>query len=448
PVGPPANTSTTGLTTALALDRSKRNTVVVRAIAGTWAGKPAAAVDLFEAALYLSTNPAQAPHLGPANAMNLAAYDIELYLPNLFSSPPADLPDTVAFKMRASDRAPYAYILTMPKTVASGQSVWDFNADPVRSGPDSVRDRYGKLVSALVDRGVTAAGLQALRMAVGRAMPQTFAETLLYGGGLDLADGVVNLQPGTVLQVAYEAYQYLGTASPYASYLNGYVGATVTTYETGSVVDANGRWLVGFDAFLAQIAQAMNIEAPVKAQGKQAGAGGITDAFFLNFRQPFVRIVYPSDFPGSGSSGTPFPSYNLALLAAPTLALLDAATADLRAHRDQIDTAAVLYFRGRAMLTPCVRVTVNDETRVVPLGTTVGNLLESIGQRPPVLGLSFAGIRFIRMAGTANTTGTARYAFGDDFPVRFDWDTNVAYSAAVDWLNLPVLAGDRLWTQG
>ncbi len=441
-VAPVLTTSSTAISLPLALDRSKTNTVRVQAVAGPWLGKPAAPAALFEAGFYLSTASDQAPHLLPATAMAIAPFDLNLYLPDIFVSSPTDLPDTGAFKMQSGDGNPFAYILTVPKTVTGG-GAWDFSADPVRA---PVRSAYDGLISGLAQRGATAAGLQLVRAALGQAMPQTFAETLLYGAGADIAAGIVDIRPGMVLRVEYEAYQYLGAASPYATYLNGYVGSSGATYETGSAFDANGRWLIGFDAFLAKMVQYMNVSAPVKVQGKQAGDGGIVDTFFANFRQPFLRIVYPAAFLGAGETGTPFPSYNIALLAAATLDQLNSATADLRVHRDQIDTAAVLYLRGRAMLSPCIRVWVNDESRVVPVGTTVGNLLEALGQRPPVLGLALSGLRFERATGPAITASSTALAVGAGVPVRFDWDKNIAYSPSVDWLTLPLLAGDRLWS--
>jgi hypothetical protein len=248
--------------------------------------------------------------------------------------------------------------------------------------------------------------------------------------------------------VEYEAYQYQGTANPAAKYLNGFVGANVSTYDVVSTTDATGRWLIGLDAFLAQACNYMSVPKPDATAGQSQGGGGVADTFFAAFRQPFCRIVYPAQFFGQGESGSPYVSYNIALVAAGTASALQTATTNLRNHSIDLGAAVALYLRGRPVVTVGCRIWVNGVAWFAPLGTSVGNILESLGRRPPLAALPLTGLRLQRSAGAVVTDAsvvTSGVPIATDNLVAFEWNPAASGSVSAAWLDLPVLPGDRLW---
>src|SRR6185437_14897813 len=87
----------------------------------------------------------------------------------------------------------------------------------------------------------------------------------------------------------------------------------------------------------------------------------------------------------------------------------------------------VAYFRGRAVLRACIRVEVDGAGHVVPVGTTVGNLLDRVARRPPPAPLALRGVRLYRAPAPVLLPGPA--VLGSDLGydaaamsrVRLDW---------------------------
>jgi hypothetical protein len=423
-------------------------TVVVEPKTGPWDGKPAASAALFQTGLYLSAAANASPNIFPSTALAMSSFDINIYLPNLFKVAPTNpLPSGPVFKLAAAQPtdAPFVYILTIPQGTGSA---WDFAQQPIRT---AVSQAYQALMTWLDTNQATGLGVQLVAQAIGRAMPQTFAETVLYGCGMDVANGVVDIRTGLILKVEFEAYQYQGsTTSTYAKYLNGFVGANVSTYEVGSAFDANGNWALGFDSFLSSISQYMTVPKLVPSSGQLQGSAGGPDLVSDGFRQPYCRIVYPGTFFGQGDIGSPFPYYNVALVAAASLSDLATTTSNLREHRADFGNAAVLYFRGRTMVTVCQRVWINDAPLVVPVGTTVGNLLESLGRRPPLMSLPLKGVRLMRAPGpivTNSSIAVTGFVIDSSVPVLLDWNPTTLQGPR-QWLDLPLMPGDRLTIGG
>jgi hypothetical protein len=445
PAKPPVGTDNTSVSIDCSdLPSTGNYTVVVEPKAGPWAGKSAAPVALFESGFYMSAAANVSPNIFPSLGLDMSSFDVKIYLPDLFTVPPTNpLPDGPVFKLAAAAAgdAPFTYILTIPK--GSG-SAWDFAQQPIRP---AVNQAYQSLLTWLGTNQATGSSVQLVAQAIGRMMPQTFAETPLYGCGMDAANGLVDIRAGLILRVEFEAYQYQGTSNPYGKYLNGFVGANVSSYEVGSTFDANGRWLLGFDSFLSGISQYMSVPKPQPTSGQLQGGAGLPDLFFDGFRQPYCRLVYPATFFSQGDSGSPYPYYNVALVAAASLGDLVTATNNLRQHSADFGNAAILYFRGRTMVTVCQRVWINGAPLVVPVGTTVGSVLEALGRRPPLMSLPLTGLQLMRAPGPIVTnSGVAVTGFGVDQsrPVRFDWNTTAIRNQPHQWLDLPLMPGDRL----
>ncbi|HEY0011813.1 MAG TPA: hypothetical protein VGB79_03055 [Allosphingosinicella sp.] len=419
--------------------------VIVTPMAGSIAGAPAAPVPLFAAGLYLSADTATSPHIVPASLMSRPNTDINIFLPDIFTVAPGSLPAASMFGLRVATPAeqPFAYVLSIP---AAG-GAWSFAQDPIRP---AVNAAVVALLGWLDSNNVSGYGLQLVSEAIGRALPQSFAETLLYGAGLNSGSGFIDLRPGHVLQVEFETYQYQGVAD---AYLNGFVGGASCSYEIRSEFDPNGRWLIGFDAFLGQMSAFMTVAKPFTTGASSQAGAGPADLYFTGFRQPYCRLVYPASFLGLGNDkqagrGAPQPYYNLALLAASSLAALDAATAKLRQQSVDIGSAALLYFRGRTVMTVSHAIELDGRTQLVPVGTTVGNLLEGLGRRPLRGTLPLTGISLERAVGPVVGAVPAAGAGVDvagSMPVRLDWNPVPARPATgPEWLDLPLLAGDRI----
>ena len=445
-------TTATDVSIAVSYDAQKAFNVVVQAMTSAGAGQPSTQQALFQSGWYASTDSAKSPYVQPAAAPAMTGYDIVVYLPNIFATNVSSgLPTTPPFVFAVAS-APFAYTLTMPRDSA----VWTFDANNYRT---AVSDAYATLLSDLVGLGVTPLGWRTVQDAIARAMPQTFAETLYYGYGLVPNDGVIDLKAGMVLRLEYESYQYLGPGHVDSELLDGFVAANSAEYDIGSYVDPNGTWLTGFDQFLSLITFSGSlVPAPVVRPFGNAGGGGVIDNYFAQFRQPFVRLVYPPNILGDRESN-PQPEVNVALLASNDYPTLTSASQYQRDAQPLGSGVAVLYFRGRTMLTPCIRVWIDDAPLTVPVGTSAGNLLEMMGRRPPILysgtesssGFPLSGITLRRAIGSAVTSasaGTDGYPLAREIPIHLDWAQGMAYSANTDWLSLPLFPGDRLTTGG
>lgn len=429
-----------GGTFPLTADPGAPPAVVVQALAGASPGPPSAAADVLVQGLFLSTGAGVTPSIAPRTAPTAPAADLVLYLPQLFATtptlpnPPADAPFALALA------APGTYTLT----IAGASDAWTFTSQ----GRAAVLAAYQAMLAMLEANTATPLGIRTVQEAVSRAMPQTFAETLYYAYGLTPAAGWIDLKPGMVLRAEYEAYQVPSPRAGDSAFISGFVATGTAEYEVASYT-ANGAWLTGLDAFLATVASAQGFTVTgmaVDPNGRAQGAGGLVDAFFPGFQQPYCRLVYPPRILGQDSPGSAYPTQNPMLLASPSLANLDIATASVRNALPPPAGVASFYFRGRATLTACIRVVVNGSTVTVPVGTTVGNVLASRGARPPVAGLPLKGVSLLRPYGAAvlSANAAARYPVGGGWNVRLDWSPGGTYGPNTDWLDLPLLHGDQL----
>jgi trimeric autotransporter adhesin len=89
-------------------------------------------------------------------------------------------------------------------------------------------------------------------------------------------------------------------------------------------------------------------------------------------------------------------------------------------------------------------VRVDGTDQVVPVGTTVGNLLDRLGRRAPGSPPALRGVTLDRALGAA-VLDPAAYDAGASQPVRLGW-RGAGYAPDGDVLSLPLLPGDRLST--
>jgi hypothetical protein len=388
--------------------------LVVQPLGGDATGAPSTPSTLFPESLFLGASyvvPQTGPVLTPAT--------IALALPQLFTTPPATV-DGLPLGITLTP-AGDGWALTIPAT----SPVWTF------TDRTDVIGAWRALVATLQGLTATPYGIAVLTEAVSRAMPQTYAETLYFAYGLQFDRGCVDLRPGLVLRVEYEGYQVPPGAQ--GSPLSGYVTTAVADYEVASY-DRSGTWSNGIDAFLNALTLRGVVvpTPPPPGTGQQYGGGGALDAYPLPMQAPFVRLVYPPSFLLTTSPGSALPQLNAVLLAGSTLAALDAATDNIRANRAPGAGVATAYFRGRTAVRALVRVSVDGVPRLVPIGTTVGNVLAAAARRPPA-GVPLAGVTLRR----------PRAAAVPDSGPQPDWDVRLDRPAP-NPLDLPLLHGDRL----
>lgn len=437
-----------GPTTSINLDYTTDNlTIVVQAQTNAGGGQPSTPVALFKSGWYPSTATNAAANIIPAKLPAMSSYDIVVYLPNIFTTyVSTGLPTDPPFVFSTTD-PPYSYKLTIP----ANSIAWNFNADSIRA---DIVTAYQTLLTKLVQLKVTPLGWRMVQDAISRSMPQTFAETLFYAFAFVPGDGYVDLKPGMLLRVDFESYQYLGPDQNLSKFVNGFVSASSAFYDVGSYVTANNQWLNGFDAFLSLVTQSGSSVPPPQTQGSTAsGGGGIVDLYYAQFRKPYVRLVYPPQIPGD-STADAVPSFNVAVLAANDYPTLATATQNLRNALPLPNDVAATYLRGRTIMSACIRVWLDGQPLVVPVGTTVGNVVENMARRPPIVipqsgnpGIPINGLTVERSIGYA-VSDPNDYSTSRAIPIRLDWNKGMAYSATTDWLSLPLLPGDHITTRG
>jgi hypothetical protein len=432
----------------VAFDAARSFTAVVRATTEGGAGQPSNAVSLFQPGTFVSSS--GYPYVFPAVTAALTpqdmAHDITVYLPSLGTL--QDLPLTQgAFTLAANQdsgtNTTFPYLLSLPAMIDGTLSeAWNFDAVP-RAQLQS--DYVAFLKGAENSAGASPAGIAALQEAISRTMPQTFQETLYFAYGLDLANNWADLRPGMVIRVAYDAFINIpGATSP--RWLTGFSGGPIVDYDVAGYLTPIGEWRLGLDAFFAQVVAngVMGVDPPEFSapQQTEAGLADAADLFFPAFRQPFYRLFFPSSLMSPSSTGNVVVSSNFAIAAAPNFTLLN------NANNYPAQGNTVAYFRGRAVVRLCIRVVVNGVEEIVPIGTTVGNILERYGRRAPSAMLALDGLKLDRSLGVAVLNPAAPYAIGGSVPVRLDWRTMPLYQARGDALSLPLLHGDRLTIGG
>jgi hypothetical protein len=310
---------------------------------------------------------------------------------------------------------------------------------------------YRKLLSDAEANGATPRGILALQQAIARLMPQTLDETLYYSYGLS-REGWVDLRPGMVLRVAFSSFD-LTAVSGAPAWSTGYAGGTVLDYDIGDYVGADGNWRVGFDAFVDWLVTqgVLTVPAPQTPQTlttggiAQSGGADAADLSYPLFSQPFYRLLVPGKLQDATKPANSRTNEQFTIAAAAKWQEIDAATA---APGGGVHVA---YFRGRAVLRACIRVEVDGAEHVVPVGTTIGNLLDRVARRPPSAPLALRGVRLYRAPAPVLLPvpvvldSDLGYDAAAMSRVRLDWRGTTAWPAGPqDALSLPLLHGDRI----
>ncbi|MFA6125607.1 beta strand repeat-containing protein [Sphingomonas sp.] len=429
-------------------------TLVVQAVDAAGTGLPSAALPVFQTAWFVSTTATATapPNIFPAATMALEPEQITIYLPALGTSTVSVEP-VGAFNLTylGNPDATFPYTLTF----AANSDVWTFSNgddDPLPSIRPQIQADYVNFLKAAQTGGASPWGISVLQQAIARWMPQTFDELHYYSYGLYLTGGngtgAIDLRQGLVLRVGFADYTNVWSGDT-NSWLNGFGGGSPSDFDVADFISGSNEWQLSMDAFVARLTSsgAMNVSAPstLVSASSSAGVADAADLFFPTFPNPFYRLFFPGTLQNPTSTGSVSTAANFAL----------ASAADYTALTTTSPTAGqtgnVVYFRGRAVLRLMIRVRVNNMELVVPLGTTVGNILDRYMARPPATSVQLTGVVLERAAGPgipvfgANpATPPSVYDAAARYMVRLDWSTMATYGGPVDATNLPLIHGDRI----
>ncbi|MFP5247670.1 MAG: hypothetical protein ACLGH0_13345, partial [Thermoanaerobaculia bacterium] len=366
-----------------------------------------------------------------------AVTNATLYLPDIFVTAPATSIVAGSFEISATaEGTGLPYQLTVD--FSGSPSAWALTDNGIRPLVQADVESLYSQVAPLAQPG----GLALLQQVIAAGLPFNFAESLYYAYGLDGQNGYVNLQPGMRLRIDYENYQ-LANSNP-NNKLNGYAGTSTSYYDIVAVPGAGAFLPVAFDAFLAQLA------VPTAA-ANVGGAGGIIDLHGPAYAQPYFRLFYPPTYPSSDSAGALGSTQNAVVLGASTYAALVAATDQYVSDQTFSGVNGIVwtYFRGRAALMIEIQCFVNGVPVWVPLGTTVGQLLQRSGSLPFNEAASVTDFVYLRSIGNvvdAPSQVLPDYALGRSNVVHFGFDTleQYQYTGGLGPFDLPVLMGDSL----
>lgn len=469
-VNAPATTAEISFTAIKGTDYS----IVVQATCGsTGIGPASSAIDLFEPALFLSTSTSTGatplPPFGyPATVLGTVldpdsaktGEPFVLYLSDTGGG--NDIATPVYSNTSAADSAfilnantgkgkdAYPYTLTINNAATVTNNPWQFSdATPIRNG---LANEYQAFLRNIDTAGGAAAsfGILQIQQLIGRMMPQTFAEQLYYNFGLTfpgsgVPNGYVDLRPGMILRVASNPYQSVPGQTSFPA-INGYAAGSVVDYDVGSFYTSAGIWNTGFDNFIAQLASggALTVSPPIIGSPPQATEQGIAEAadlYYPAFRGNFYRLFSPATLVSPSGAGVDN------ILSSSNFAIASAGSYGTMAKSTNVPSATnnVVYFRGRAVVKACFWVLLNGARQVVPVGTTLANLLESAGRQLVPTPLPLRGILLERGLNGVVLDPSAPPSASSHF-VRTDWTTVGATLYGPNWgpTSLPLLPGDRI----
>lgn len=452
------STETNASFTPTGLDTAKTYTAFVQAVSVEGTGLAGASLPLFTEGIFPSAEPSSTavPYVYPGlntamlgtNAANPTKTAITLYFPELGAASGALGTNPITqgpFTIEPSGNTSLPYKLT----IAADDEVWKFELDSIRTTLQSDYIAFLKAVeSPTGEAGATPYGISLLQSAIGRYMPQTFAELLYYNFGLTTDTSVgsasIDLRPGMVLRASISDYQEV-TGTDVNTWVPGYAGAASLDFEIGGYT-AGSNWRTGFNAFLSALSaqQALHVDAPyVNTSGTQAsGVAGDSDLYYSAFLQPFYRMFVPGTVPPATSTGSTTISSNFALAAASDYTSLQSVGIDPSQN-------AVAYFRARTVLQAMIYVVLNGVEKLVPIGTTVGNLLDQHGHRPVTASKALQTLRVYRSLAPVITNTDSSQSVASVVEVLFDWNGFVTYADGIgsDSLSMPLLPGDQVTLQ-
>ncbi len=366
------------------------------------------------------------------------ATDLVFYLPELFATHQTTAITQGPFTLTPMTPvvAPYAYTVS----IATSSDLWSFASVSARQ---TIASQFASFLATIA--GTTGAFVETpriLQQTLAAGLPLSFTESLFYRYSFDPLMRYVDLQAGMRLEIRFESYQYVTGNS---DGIDGFVTGTSVVYDIAALPEGSGLGFIALDPFLGSL-QAISFGAP-----QQGGAGGIIDLQTAAYRRPFIRLFYPASFPSGQSTGSPDANHAVAVVAATTWSALDGVTQSFIQFGTlpaASATVSITYFRGRAVLTPLIAVSINGASSFVPLGTTLGSTFAAHGLMPALTGVAASGLS-LRRAVTPNLSPTeiaSGIKLANKRPVMALYQKLAALSDGTTVFDLPLVQGDEILT--
>lgn len=271
------------------------------------------------------------------------------------------------------------------------------------------RDDYDAFIGKIAGLVTAKAMYQVLEL-IARGAKQSLEDMLYFYCGLRPDKRSVDLRPGLTLRLEQEVYmpnvQLVSTDA--AGFIGTHTAEYLISYMQGREIE-----YLEFDSFVDLMDETIYSSGGSTKDVKPIGAG-ILDLCAVGMRNPYYRIQYP-DALYSSDVGPDIHAANHVILLAAAGWMEVPLPPDLPSG-----VTPYLLFRGRSALTLLISVNVNGRMQKVPIGTTLGKLLQ------------FAGI----YAGEQSEVCLyRRTAFGDEAQISFSDGL---------WEEMPLLHGDRI----
>jgi len=297
------------------------------------------------------------------SALPPQSYAITVALPNLFASPPSNLPQTTTLSLTAGSGA-LAYNLS----VATNGPAWTFDNTSIRASVSSDVVSFLKQVEAA---GALNGAIPLLQQVIAQYLPLTFGESLYYRYGYNPTLGYIDLQPGMRLRLDFETYQQPNTKG--SALINGFVGVGSSYIQVVEKIGSNGSLVTSFSPLMSMLTS-------MSVTPNLGGGGGAVDLFGI-YSQPaipsaYFRLFYPKTLSSADSSGSAVISNNIAIVGASSFSAMDAATTQYFKNYTFPSNVTATFFRGRVMITPEIPVSLNGSGPTwVEVGTTLRQVL-------------------------------------------------------------------------
>lgn len=219
-------------------------------------------------------------------------------------------------------------------------------------------------------------GIYVLRDLIMRTAHFKEPDTAALLCGMDAEQRWADICPGMGLQVSTASYmnQESLTGGTIAGFVAGYSECYPVTIQKGAEY-------LEFDCFAGAMAKNMSSQSLTNGDGHIVYVADITDFLQPSIRQPYYRILYPESFRPAVSIESPYPSENFLILASDSYNSLLQACETIKNNPAAINSLdiPIVIFRGRSRLSLRFQICVGNEQIYVPVGTTLGDVLQQWG---------------------------------------------------------------------